>query len=533
MRSVALFLFAIVAGCASAPRFADRPIVWEVDDRQNVPEIPKEKVFHPFLYMADIFLFERSTRALRLDDAEPATSTNALDEVPDSTWFTNRIGRRTMTPEEAAIGPNLRGDVRLPITVVSGKTGGGNPGFVAKDAEGRRYLVKFDTHDNPEMQTATNVIVNRILWTAGYAVPADQVFLFHRDDITLAADAKIKDAVGNKRAMTDADVDATLATAPQLSDGRYRATASELLEGKPIGGFVAEGTREDDPNDTIDHLLRRELRGLYALASWTNHTDMKEDNTLDMYVEEDGKHFVRHYLVDFGEALASHAAEKGRKEDGYEHFWDWRAQPLAFLALGLWKRRWEDLEPTPWLSVGMFEADVYEPDTFEPAYPWWPFMAADRADRYWGAKIVMRFDRSIVAAIVAEAKLSSLDAAAYLVDTLMKRREKIGRAWIESLTAFDALEIEDGQLCGVDLGIVHGLASQGVLESLDDDDDVRDEVEFASDGRACLGLPATPGYHVLRLRTRRDSVRRPVLQVHLRTDGAPRIVGVIRVEDDA
>ena len=36
----------------------------------------------------------------------PARNVNTLGEVPDSSWFTNRIGRRPMTIEEIVRGPN-------------------------------------------------------------------------------------------------------------------------------------------------------------------------------------------------------------------------------------------------------------------------------------------------------------------------------------------------------------------------------------------------------------------------------------------
>jgi len=36
----------------------------------------------------------------------PAVNVNTIDEVPDSSWFTNRIGRRRMTIDEIVRGPN-------------------------------------------------------------------------------------------------------------------------------------------------------------------------------------------------------------------------------------------------------------------------------------------------------------------------------------------------------------------------------------------------------------------------------------------
>jgi hypothetical protein len=38
-----------------------------------------------------------------------AKNINTIDEVPDSSWFTNRIGARTVTNEELVRGPNVGG----------------------------------------------------------------------------------------------------------------------------------------------------------------------------------------------------------------------------------------------------------------------------------------------------------------------------------------------------------------------------------------------------------------------------------------
>jgi len=36
----------------------------------------------------------------------PALNVNTLGEVPDSSWFTNRLGRYDMTIDEVVRGPN-------------------------------------------------------------------------------------------------------------------------------------------------------------------------------------------------------------------------------------------------------------------------------------------------------------------------------------------------------------------------------------------------------------------------------------------
>jgi hypothetical protein len=66
-----------------------------------------------------------------------------------------------------------------------------------------------------------------------------------------------------------------LQRAPRRPDGTYRALASKLLPGKPVGPFQYFGTRPDDPNDIFPHENRRELRGLRVFAAWLNHDDSR------------------------------------------------------------------------------------------------------------------------------------------------------------------------------------------------------------------------------------------------------------------
>ncbi|MES1188420.1 MAG: hypothetical protein ABUL60_31685 [Myxococcales bacterium] len=516
-----------VMGCASAPRFRDAPPIWRVDDDQPIRE-PAEREYEAKEYFAKIFVIERINRALELRDREPAGNANSFDEVPDSTWFQNRIGVRSVSPAEAARGVDAGGPPRAPFTIVSGKVGGGNPGFIIKDATGRRFIVKFDTEQNPELQTSAGVIVNRILWTAGYNVPSDHVFTFRKEQLRIEPGAKYKDAQLHQHPFDVHELDAVLFTAARREDGAYRALASQLLEGKPKGGFSPDGQRGDDANDRVRHEHRRELRGLRVLAAWVNHTDMKEDNTLDMYVEKGGRRYLKHYLVDFGEALDGHGAEKGRKEDGYENFIDWEMQPKALLAFGLWKRPWEDLKPTPWPSVGSFSAQPFDPEAWREAYPFWPFIEMDATDAYWGAKLVMRFDRPMLEAVVAQAQLSEPAAAHYLVDTLLARQKAIGRAFLDAVTPLDDFVITAEELCMTDLGIAYGLARSGSVEWLNGSQVIASRATDSS-GRLCIRTPNSDAYQVYRLRVRRGDDERPPLELHFKGGAKARILGIIRV----
>ena len=110
MRRRTLWLAALAACASSAPglppaRFANRPVVWTVDDQRDTrasPTNPIALIKYDFYYRS----FPRPlTRPLELRRAERARGINAIDEVPDSSWFTNRIGTQPLTPAQVHYGP--------------------------------------------------------------------------------------------------------------------------------------------------------------------------------------------------------------------------------------------------------------------------------------------------------------------------------------------------------------------------------------------------------------------------------------------
>lgn len=522
-----LLLLASSTACLSTPRFRDAPAVWRVDDDQNIAE-PEEHSYEEKEYFANIFVIKRVDRLLEVQDEEEAHNINALEEVPDSSWFENRIGVRAVSPAEAARGLDAGGPPLPPFLVVAGKVGGGNPGFIIKDATGRRFIVKFDTEHNPELQTSAGVIVNRVLWTAGYNVPSDHIFTFRKEELTIEPGAKYTNAEKQKLPLTQLQVDAVLVMSPKRADGSYRALGSQLLEGKPKGGFSPSGTRHDDANDRVRHEHRRELRGLRVVAAWISHTDMKEDNTLDMYVEKNGRRYLKHYFLDFGEALDGHGAEKGRKEDSWEHFIDWEMQTKATFAFGLWKRPWEDVKPTPWPAIGSFAAKPFDARAWREAYPYWPFIEMDAADAYWGAKLVLRFTRPMIEAIVAEGKLRQPEAASYLVDTLVARRDAVGRAFLDAVSPLDDFALTSERLCLTDLSVRYGFAKPSTVQWLKGSE-VRAARQTDARGRVCVRLSSGDDYTVYRMRVLRGDDELPAMEVHFKAGQRPRILGIVRV----
>ena len=98
-----------------------------------------------------------------------AKNINTIDEVPDSSWFTNRIGTTTITAEEIARGPNV-GAPPDPSkwVVIREKTSGAHPGFTAVDGKGETWFLEFDPPAFAEGATAAVAIATKIFWALGY-----------------------------------------------------------------------------------------------------------------------------------------------------------------------------------------------------------------------------------------------------------------------------------------------------------------------------------------------------------------------------
>jgi len=420
-----------------------------------------------------------------------------------------------VTLDDAARGPDTIGPPEGPFVVTSRKTGG-NPGFVITDARGVRYVLKFDTRANPEQQTGTNAIVGRLFWLIGYHVPVEHVIHFRRAELQVSAEVRARDG------LDDAAISRMLASATRRADGQYRASASQFIEGIGKGGWITSGVRGDDPNDRVPHQRRRVLRGLRLFAAWLGHTDLQEDNTLSVYVGPPKKGHLRHYLIDFGEAFGGHQSEKGQLQIGWEYAWDYVSQLKALLAFGLWKRAWESQQPTPWPSVGYFAADHFDPRTWRERFPYLPFQRMDRADAYWAARLIMRFERPLLEAVVATGQFSDPAAARHLVDTLLARRAKIGAAYLDGVTPLEQIVLHPGELCAVDVSRAYGIRRTGALV-------VNGKAHpIAADGKVCVPLSIAPGYQIVRVHVRHARGSTPALELHCKGGPEPRLLGVVR-----
>ncbi len=468
----ALGLLLPAAAPATAPAtgaLVDAPPVWWEADRDDIAK-PEER--DPNL-LRDMFtstvvrpvrrnappakLVRRAGTLFGGQLHREATNPNALDEVPNSTWFTNRIGIRPLEPAACAAalgdGPDRGGT----WTVIRAKTQGVTPGFNVRDAAGSVYVIKFDPPGERGVTSGPGAIVGRIFHAAGYNVPEDAVVTFRREDLVLGEGVTLKDEIGRKREMTEADLEAILAKVERTDDGEYLAIASRFLDGVPIGPFDYEGTRDDDPNDRVKHQYRRELRGLRVFASWLNHFDTKQANSLDMWVEDGDRRYVRHYLIDFASTLGA-GASGPKPMHSMEYGFDLGATLSRMATLGLREDRWRQLErPAHLPEVGYWWADDWDPMGFKPLTPNSAFARMTDRDGYWAAKIISAFRDDHLAAICGTAKFGDPRATARVAEVLAARRDAIARRWFSRVGPIDFFRVEDGVLRGVDLGVERGV----------------------------------------------------------------------------
>ena len=552
-RALLLGAASLFAGCSSSPippvRFANAPPAFVVDDRRDVPKPPKEREFLRDGQLIDANFYKPADRAMALPTPRRALGVNALDEVPDSTWFTNRIGVRDLTPEEVRIGPATVGspEAHRPWTVTKTKQGGRAIGIIVKDARGEEFIVKFDPKGVPEMESGADAIVSRLLWAVGYNVPEDHVAHIKRSDLVIAKDAVIS-ANGKKRPLDAEALDATLARAHVEPDGTYRVIASRMIQGVPLGGHASEGVRADDPNDRIRHERRRDLRGMQTFFAWLDHNDVKEDNTLDMWVADAAdkqRHYVKHYLVDFGKALGGSAFDAGDPRPSYSYRYDYSDAFMSLVTLGMSERGWEERTGPGLRGLGLIDSKTYDPGGWKAVTPvYTPFITADRFDKFWAAKILIRFTRAHLLAAVETAQFSDPNAVEYMVNVLEQRQRKTAAHWFRRVSPLDDFTIEGDALCFTDLMLRHGLVTAGTsteyrMRSHDREGNaLADAVAFAPNGgqrgRVCtnaLRMPAAgDGYTVVRLETLREN-RKLVVFVHVaRTQFArgPEVIGIWR-----
>jgi hypothetical protein len=362
-----------------------------------------------------------------------AKNINTIDEVPDSHWFTNRIGTRQVTIDELVRADN-RGAPPDPSKwiVFREKTSGAHPGFTARDAKGETWFLEFDPPYFAEGATAAVEIATKIFWALGYNQVETYLTTFDPKNIEFDPNATIKRPSGARTKFTQDDINAILEHVAKKPDGSYRVVAGRLIPGKILGPFMYDGTRPDDPNDIVPHEHRRELRGLRVFGAWTNLTDLKASNTLDSLVQENGRMVVKHYLQDVGSTFGM-CNDLHEWDLSYEYFYQGDTTLKRLFSFGFALSPWQTVDYVEYPSVGKFEGDVFDPRKWRPQTPTSAYIEMRDDDAFWAARRVAAFSDEMIRAAVHTGEFSNPEAEKYLADVLIKRRDKVLSTYLNAV----------------------------------------------------------------------------------------------------
>ena len=442
-----------------------------------------------------------------IPSGERAKNINTIDEVPDSNWFTNRIGTIPMTTDQIMRGANVGAPPDPSKWILTReKTAGVHPGFTARDGKGETWFLQFDPPYYREGATGAVAVASRIFWALGYNQVELFLTTFDPKRVEFDPQATIRRPNGKRTRFNRDDMNAILERVAKNPDGTYRVVAGRLLPGKVVGGYLFKGTRPDDPNDIVPHEHRRDLRALRVFGAWTNLTDLKAANTLDTLITENGRTIVKHYLQDVGSTFGM-CNELYEWDLSYEHFYEGDKTLKRLWSFGFALSPWQTIPYKPYYSsIGKFEGDEFDPREWRPQTPTTAYMEARDDDAFWAARRIAAFSDELIRTAVKAGEYSDPEAEKYLGDVLIKRRDKILSLYLNAvnpivnprLDASGSLTLENAALAA---GVAKGQPTYRASWMLFDNATGATKPLSMTDSKtttlaAPAGLPTAPGSYI-------------------------------------
>jgi hypothetical protein len=474
-------------------------------DRGHVSCAPEEYVSPLIWDGADNLFFRPLSGVFAVDPGGEAVNVNSLDEVPDSAWFTNRLGVRPMGIDElmlAACTPALLIDPDEGAdgtwVVDSGKGNGSSAGFRVNIPGKGRYLFKAEPEEQPERPSAASVIGAAVYEAAGYYTSCEQIVYFRPSLLKLTPGLRYTSNFSDEKDFDRKALDKIITAAPKRG-GLVRMQASAWLPGRLIGPFRYEGTRHDDPNDVIAHEDRRELRGGRLLAAWIDHFDAREQNSMDSWIADRPEKpdtspgYVRHYYLDTSDCLGSEWDwDAISRRLGYSYVLDWGDMGADFITLGIPMRPWDRVAHKPGREIfGYFDVGEFAPDQWKNEYPNPAFSRMTERDGAWMARILSRFTKPMVSALARMADFTNPGHTEYLDSVLQGRLERILDRYLTRLSPIADVRIDGlDRLCGVDLAEKQRVREPSSFHFVARSSKAgAPPVETLDDGAICVRLP--------------------------------------------
>jgi hypothetical protein len=390
----------------------------------------------------------------------PAQAINTMGEVLDGPWFVNRHWKKRMTADELTAGPGNDDppSVARPWQVLTVKRYDVRPGMFIADADNQVYLLHFDPPGRLELATAASMVASRVYYALGYWVPQNYIVYFGRSQLSASREGEDINAVGKAKKLLEDDIDLFLAKVAVDPRRGYRAVATKVPPGQPVGPYSFYGMRTDDPNDIYAHEHRRDQRGLFVYSAWLANNWIRPLATFDFLVEENGLSFIRHYIVDFFSSLGSGFENVKEPREGHETWFDWNESVRNFIGFGFfYSPRWQRADYPGVRSVGRLEYEVFNPEDWMPNTHLASLANHLPDDDLWASRNIMSFTDDDIRALVKAGQYSDRRAEEWIAKCLIERRNKIGRAFFSKVLPLDDFRVEDAELKFEHLAVRYGL----------------------------------------------------------------------------
>ena len=270
------------------------------------------------------------------------------------------------------------------------------------------------------------MISTKIFHAIGYHVPEDFIVTFDLSRLDVAPGAKIQTESGAKRPIEMADVEQWLKNTPRTGERLDSRARQPIRAGQ---SRRAVPLHRDAARRSERHLSARAAARAARPARVRRLAESRRC-AIDQQHRYlcGGRRPALHPALPSGfrlepwqrQHLGAAAARRQRVPDRGRQD---RARGSSRSGCG--RRDWTKVRYPTNPSLGNIEADFFQPEKWKTEYPQPAFDQMDAADAFWAASIASRFSNEMIKAIVDTGELSDPEAARYLTDVIIRRRDKV------------------------------------------------------------------------------------------------------------
>ena len=332
-----------------------------------------------------------------------AQNVNTVDEVPDSNWFTNRLGTRAVTVDELLKGPDTSsGPARATGRSSRPRTTASRRASRCATPAGQVWFLKFDPPGYRAMATGTEVVVTKLFWALGYYVPEVHIATLRPRQLTIDEAARITPPNGNSRPFKHVGHPRT---APQ---GASRA-------GRLLPGHRQQGARRPAGwrLPVLRHPLRRSKRRGPARASAraARIRDVRGvGEPRGFEVDQHARHRHRSgwqrkwsgtTCWTSARRIGSAGVYPREAFEGSEYLVEGKKTLAGIPTFGLYVKDWRTAPVYRARSVGAFPIDNsdWDPEKWKPRYANSAFRSARLDDKFWAARRLQEFTDDMLKAL--------------------------------------------------------------------------------------------------------------------------------------